>query len=493
MSTRLLITFLLLNCFSVLQAQKMFHLTFNSTSEELPFRIKQVGNSYILPILMSDQQWGSSTSQYTKIIKLQLNGEQNGEIDFNIGNNSFFSTYDIIPIDQSSFYTLSRSKLEGNAFAQINIMKIDTTLAVQWSRNYVLNKQDLGRLSGFINPNGNLIIGMSPCSGNASPDFNLLFMDVNSEGDSIRAVYNNQGKPYSTSLYSIIQSGSVYKAFVSGYDNYINYNGFTEILTLDTSFTIQSIKPVPYTLNWYLTAENLDSLSYVVAGMYYSSDTHADVGLVKLTNEDDSIAFNHAGKPGLSVDYSAVGQCLSILNTNVIYAGGTGGDNGLFYNCFPLRKVFMLSNYDSLLNCRWTRFYGNDSSCFIMTALDATSDGGCIMAGSYYTPSLPDNLLDALVLKVDSTGIITGTSPVVEMHDAFVYPNPGNDILNIQSGPQVTGAIFTLFDISGKPVLETKLHSILETLITSQIPSGTYVWSIQKSNKKVDMGKWIKE
>jgi hypothetical protein len=427
------------------------------------------------------------------LIKLNSKGEPVGEIDFYLGEESFFSTYDIVPINESSFYTLSRSRLEGNALARLNISLIDTSLAIQWSKNYILNKGDLGKIRAFIKDNGHLIIGASPCDASSFPNFNLLFMEVDAEGDSIRAKYNYQGNPNITSIHSFLQFGSNYKGFVSGFDAYIQMNGFTEIIEMDSTFSFKIIKPVPYILDYYLSAKRIDSLTYMIAGEYYSSNSKDDIGIAKLTNDEDSLAFNQAGQPGKLIDKPAGFDCISISNPNSVYTGGTSNDNGLFYSCFSNRKQFMLSNYDSVLNCRWTRFYGNDTACYIMTAIEATSDGGCIMTGAYFTPTLEDNQLDALVLKVDSTGIITGTNPGIIAHDVCIYPNPGNGKINIQSGNQVSGTLLKLYDLSGKQQLEITLNSSLESADTGMLPSGTYIWTLLRSGKKIDSGKWVKD
>ena len=155
----------------------------------------------------------------------------------------------------------------------------------------------------------------------------------------------------------------------------------------------------------------------------------------------------------------------------------------------------MLSNYDSLLNCRWTRFYGSDTACYTMSTLEATSDGGCIMGGMVYTPTRPENLLDAVIIKVDSLGLFTKLPETskVQVHEAIVFPNPGFDVVNIQSGPQIAGAEFNMYDISGNQVLKTSLVSTIEQKDVTHLASGTYLWQIEFKGKIVDQGKWIKE
>ena len=154
----------------------------------------------------------------------------------------------------------------------------------------------------------------------------------------------------------------------------------------------------------------------------------------------------------------------------------------------------MLSNYDSLLNCRWTYFYGSDTACYTMSTMDATSDGGCIIAGMFYTPERPEKMLDVVVIKVDSMGLITGPDKIKDLvKNAVLFPNPGSDYLMVQSGPQIAGAKFTLYNTPGYAVLTTKLESTYQQIDTRSLTSGLYLWQIVYRDKIVDQGKWIKQ
>jgi hypothetical protein len=275
----------------------------------------------------------------------------------------------------------------------------------------------------------------------------------------------------------------------------VPYQGFSEILQLDHDFNFMGVTVTPYWIQQYMTAKRINDSSYYLAGKAYSTPTHYDVAITKLSNTEDSIAYNHAGKPGTAVDYSGWLKCMSVATNNSIFTGGTGNDNGTFYMCNIINKVLMLSNYDSLLNCRWTRFYGSDTACLTMSTLQSTSDGGCIMGGIVYSPSHPENLLDAVIIKVDSLGVITslGDKQMVQCHQANIYPNPGLDKIVIQSGAQILGSKFQLSDMLGNLVMITTLTSSSEQHDIKHLKSGTYLWQIIQDGAVVDKGKWIKE
>jgi len=98
-------------------------------------------------------------------------------------------------------------------------------------------------------------------------------------------------------------------------------------------------------------------------------------------------------------------------------------------------------------------------------------------------------------LKVDSAGLITELPehPEARAHDAIIFPNPGREILNIQSGPQISGAVFTLYDMQGRLVLHENINTIQLRLQTSNLPAGVYAWQIVFKNKVIESGKWVKE
>jgi hypothetical protein len=152
---------------------------------------------------------------------------------------------------------------------------------------------------------------------------------------------------------------------------------------------------------------------------------------------------------------------------------------------------------DMNLNVLSSHFYGGDRQ-YCPFSIIPTADGGCFVTGySYdYINNLPvgDYGLDIFALKVNSEGLITDLpeQPEARAHDAILFPNPGRDFLNIQSGPQISGAQFTLYDMQGRPVLQENINTTQLRLQTSNLPAGTYPWQIVFKNKVIESGKWVK-
>jgi hypothetical protein len=488
--------FILVSCFVLntnVFSQISFIKTITNATEEIPICLKQIENSYFYSIRTCDSQLG--LWQGARFFKLNSFGEITAEHNYDISDNEFFSIENILYLNNGELMAIGRCKKEFEENAQIVVMKMDTNLQINWEKRFAVNKPMIGKVISIPKENGNIIIGAS-CE-TIFPNWlrMILFMEISNDGDSIQSKYEINGDPSNTSIHTMLSINGQYKAFVYGYSSYVPNQGFAQILNLDAGFNLISVHPSPHFIEGYMTCVGINEFSYFLTGMAYSSSTHYDVGIAILSNSEDSIAYNHTGKPGTAIDYSGWQKCMSVANNNSIYTGGTSNDNGIFYNCYTTNKVMMLSNYDSLLNCRWTRFYGSDTACFTMSTLEATSDGGCIMGGMIYTPARPENLLDAVIIKADSLGLFTGISAtnIVQVHEAIVYPNPGSETIYIHSGPQISGAEFRMYNVSGNQVLKTPLLSAIEQRDVSQFAAGTYIWSITYRGKVVEQGKWIKQ
>jgi hypothetical protein len=94
---------------------------------------------------------------------------------------------------------------------------------------------------------------------------------------------------------------------------------------------------------------------------------------------------------------------------------------------------------------------------------------------------------------LDSTGIFTSADESnMAIHSAVVFPNPGTNILHLESGPQVLGNYFQLYDLQGIKVSEEKITTSQQQISTNNLPNGIYIWRIVTKGKIVDSGKWIK-
>jgi len=257
-----------------------------------------------------------------------------------------------------------------------------------------------------------------------------------------------------------------------------------------------STYPIEFSSNICTTI--LDTAGYLITGEYSNPYTGlGQLGCIKLDNNDiplDSLIYN----PSADTNYYAGARENTVINGNYIYMTG-------FYNVYAIPFPYnynpswvSVTKADLDLNMISTHFYGGDAQ-YCPYSIIPTSDGGCFVTGySYdYINNLPNGNyeLDIFALKVDSAGLITELpeQPEAKAHDAIIFPNPGREMLNIQSGPQISGAVFTLYDMQGRPVLQQNIHTSQLRLQTSNLPAGIYPWQIVFNNKVIESGKWVRE
>lgn len=475
------------------QAQDSFTTLFSDSTDDLTFCTKQIGSNFFLTHRYSLEQAG--TWRQAKISKMNASGEL--LYTYSYPSQGYLNTglTLIYPLTKADFLVIGGCRQESTAFAHLWVMKMDTSLNIIWDKKFMTNRPFTSNIAITENPEGNLVIGSALTTGSPSHLYSLFFLEITKDGDSINSNHLTNGDPTHTNIQSLIWINGQYKAFVEGYGAYTANNCYSQILQLDASLNLAEVRSTPLWIDSYMTAEKIDNSKYYLTGKAYSSLSHYDVTIGKFDAFEDTILYNHAGSPGAVPDYSAWIRCMTISNSNSIYTGGTTDDNSIFYTCNSnYMKKFMLSNYDSLLNCRWTYFYGSDTACLTLSTMEATLDGGCIMAGMFYDTDYPENMLDIIVIKVDSIGLITGLpdNSSITTHQAIVYPNPGQDYIIIQSGPQIANSEFRLYNTSGQLVRRINLNITNEQSDVSSLPSGVYPWQIIHQGKTIEQGKWVK-
>jgi hypothetical protein len=139
-------------------------------------------------------------------------------------------------------------------------------------------------------------------------------------------------------------------------------------------------------------------------------------------------------------------------------------------------------------------YYGGDAYYFLYTVATANDSGMLVSANRYdWTTGYPST--EALVLKINPDGLLCSTpgEPAIQPHHAIVYPNPGHGVLKVEAGPQIFGATFELFDVSGQRVAEQPIQTSVTAINTAALASGVYPWRIIWKGEVVEEGKWVKE
>ncbi len=475
--------------------QKSFSSIYGSSSYDLPTCIKQIESSYYL--LNFEFNAPYLPAYKAEIIKFNSNGSL-------VKKNTFFSSGDqytplrkIFPINNTEFLLFGGIRESEDSNTQIWVIKIDTSLNIIWEKRFPTDVKYLERMNYTLNINNNLILMVTLSTGSLNFLKSILFLELTLNGDFVWSRHETSGNQNTMMGYSIISHSNGYYAFVDGFSSYLPIPGmgFSERLDLDTNFNITRAQSIPEGMYGYMTAEKINEQFYYLAGKKYYTGFYTENAIQKTDTSNTILFSNHSGLPGNIPDGPAWLECMSVESENIIYTGGIGYDVSSPYECnFLHPQVFILSNYDSLLNNRWTKYYGSDTACYYMMDLDATDDGGCIMAGTILSPNSNPHKTDVIIIKVDSEGLITSTNkPGTRVMQAVVYPNPGNEYLMLQTGQQNMGAIFTLHNLSGQKLMEQTVNSTTQQALTSELPPGNYVWTLSKGNKVIETGKWIKQ
>jgi len=367
---------------------------------------------------------------------------------------------------------------------QIWYVGLDTSLTVNWNKKYILSENSILSLHSFINDKNNIITGAQVSPSKFYLNSGLFFMASSLDGDSITSKYMYSGDFYP--LYDILQQGVYYKALSK-----VSIDSWTQILTLDTNFNAIYFAPVPDDMINCMSAKLNNDTSLFICGNIMDGAGANKVGILKSDRNNNAVTKTYLGKEGI-VNYAGAIHCIDFIEKNHIFVTGTSNvdlNNGP-YSSKP--SWYLLSSLDSLLNVRWTKYYGGDV-CYLMRSIVATTDGGAIMAGTRYDYQHPENKMDIFVIKVNQDGIYTSTEePIAASHDAIICPNPGHDYLEIRSGPQINGGTFSMYDLTGKKVMEEVIDKTQTKINTSYLPLGTYLWQIIFKNKVIENGKWVK-
>ncbi len=89
---------------------------------------------------------------------------------------------------------------------------------------------------------------------------------------------------------------------------------------------------------------------------------------------------------------------------------------------------------------------------------------------------------------IELPSVTTNVSELIELGNVEIFPNPFKDIITV-NGLESNG-LFTLYDISGKKILEVWLND-MNQISTENIMEGSYIYEIQLDNKLFS-GKLIK-
>jgi hypothetical protein len=331
--------------------------------------------------------------------------------------------------------------------------------------------------------------------------YDVFIYELNAIGDSVNANFALMEGLQFTQGYLLLPNNEGHYIFSDGNWGYPPGESHGMIIIYDENLNLINTDTLPSKLRWDNFAMNLPSGDYLVSGRQYFDTSPGVPG----GEEMRSVLYNlhrpniplnsyqyHMGTDTLSMP--AALRSFDTTYNGEIYFSGTANVDPQTYPWQQDPSWIFLSKLDNDMGHLWTKFYGGDMFYHIYT-VKATQDGGAIMACRTYDYLTQYWEHDIIILKVDEDGLITSINeelPPFTAHNAIIYPNPGSSYLKIQSGPQIDGAVFGMYDMTGKAVAREILNNRLMEINTGRLPTGTYTYRISWQNRLVGSGKWVK-
>jgi hypothetical protein len=146
---------------------------------------------------------------------------------------------------------------------------------------------------------------------------------------------------------------------------------------------------------------------------------------------------------------------------------------------------------DTAFNTVWSIEIGWDAH-FLVKAILATPDGGCIVLASVYDSDTMYMRHDVVLFKLDGNGQLVGvTNLTPEPDDLVVFPNPGTDRFEIKGADPLERV--EVYDASGRLVRNVNLKGHPAIVDMHDAPSGLYIIrATSTTGKSYRPVKWVK-
>jgi PKD repeat protein len=73
-----------------------------------------------------------------------------------------------------------------------------------------------------------------------------------------------------------------------------------------------------------------------------------------------------------------------------------------------------------------------------------------------------------------------------------VWPNPFGTLLEVWIEPAVSSPVISIYDITSQCILQRKVYSVVNEILTEDFPSGIYFYKVESWGQVVKQGKIVK-
>jgi hypothetical protein len=490
---QLILTTTLIVFADYLFAQHTFEKTFSRPEDQIINNvIEDKDGNYIMAGRIKDTE---STFYSGYIIKVDTTGNLLQE-EIISPNDSISSLFFNIHLFNNHFYILGSQMVSYPDTSKLWYLKLNSNMEIEDEK---LLNIPIGRwfsyMNSIIDSDTNIVITgyttrfdtVSPSPYNNDP----FFFKISILGDSLSS--NFISNDYHLSLsYDIIEKVDNSGYFSFGFKYSSSISAGSQRYELTKQFDSIEILSVPYNINGYVSSSILNDSIIVLCGSGGSEPApEYSLNVLSTTFNNTPLNYNYFKMEDAVRDYSGYYQNIDIFD-NSIYISGTSNFDYVnpFWSTF--NSWYHLVKLNSDFSSIWEYWYGGDAYYFLYGIL-ATNDGGCIMVGNRYDYETQNQERDIYIVKVDSNGLVTWSQEIpVNSLSTMVYPNPGTGQLNIKTS--INNVDFELINLNGQVVIRKRLDENQSDINTEILKSGIYFYRlIDKKNKAIETGKWIKK
>lgn len=195
------------------------------------------------------------------------------------------------------------------------------------------------------------------------------------------------------------------------------------------------------------------------------------VGLVLKISESGLVQWRHQG----TADYGRY-TSVEVVSDNCFIVGGYSE------NVANNSSDFLLLKMSNIGNVIWEQYYG-ETGWEALYSFQQTVDQGFIITGATSYPWTGyHGRLDMWVVKLSPETGIVEHDPTLQFQ---VYPNPTQNILNLQFNPALLNTPYKIYSITGQLALSGNLTSETMQLNIESFTEGIYILQIGNQTRKI--------
>lgn len=360
-------------------------------------------------------------------------------------------------------------------------MKVNPNLQILWEKTFHLESDSfLTWKTETAEIHNNKILSVSTIQNVNTYDLFMRAFIIDENGDSL---YYMIFEPEQYGLISSILIDSMNNTIDFHMERASTMGGNSEVkkMVLDTNLGFISINPYPIDdFDGPFNTISYTNNSILSGGYYYDSQQEKDFISAIVMDQSLNLIHEIILCDGEKETYPAWSRCVDYHYTNRIFIAGMYNYTGTFPN---EPNWIYLASLNENLDLLYEEYWGGDASYRIFT-ISATPDGGVILAGDVYDHLSYSNQYDGFLIKFDSMFFV-GVDPPYDQNSSLTNIRVRATCGGIDVDSNIDNAIFSLYNLTGKCQLNSKIEIGTNTIINENLKSGIYIWMINIDNEQI--------